>query len=81
MSAQSGVAFGDLIGWTRVAAWLVDHGLLAPSADHPLLPLPGTGGAGLDGARIALIVVSVVVWLLLRSDVLSRRRRIPPHQY
>ncbi len=81
MSTDTGLAFGDIIGWTRIAAWLVDHGLLAPGADHPLLPLPGADGAGLDDARIAVIVVAVLVWLLLRSDIQGRRRRIPPHQY
>jgi hypothetical protein len=75
------VSFGDIIGWTRIVAWLVDHGLLAAAAAHPLVPLPGTGGAGLDVPRLAVLAAAVFVWVLLVADSRDRRRRIPPHQY
>jgi len=81
VTADSNVGFGELIGWNHIAAWLVDNGILAPAADHPLVPVPGTGGAGIDGARIAVVVVAIIVWLLLLSDIRGRKRRIPPHQY
>jgi hypothetical protein len=71
----------DIVGWARIVSWLVDHGLLAPADAHPLLPLPGSGGAGLDVARLVVLLAAGLIWLLLSADSRGRRRRIPPHQY
>ncbi len=75
------MSFGDILGWHRIVPWLVAHGVFAPGADHPLIPVPGAHGAGLDTPRMVVIVVAVLAWLLLASDIRDRRRRIPPHQY
>ena len=52
-----------------VAAWLVEHHVLASAAASPVLAIPGAGGAGLDWPRIipvvSLLIIAVVwcVWL------------------
>lgn len=75
------LSFGDIIGWPRIVGWLIDNGLIVPGAEHPVVPLPGTGGAGLDGPRVVAIVAILLIWLLLMADVRGRRRRNPPRQY
>lgn len=60
--------------WATGVGWLVEHQVLVPAAQHPLLGLPGSSGAGLDGPRVA--VVAGVVLALVASAVSAVRRAI-----
>lgn len=40
--------------WHRALDWLVAQHVLAAAADSPLLPLPSSGGVGLDAPRLAI---------------------------
>lgn len=51
--------------WAKGVGWLVQHQLLLPAAAHPLLPVPGGAGAGLDLPRIAAaagVLLALVAW-------------------
>ncbi len=58
------------LGWLvgnlpKVAEWLVAHRILV--SGYPMLTLPSTGGAGLDGPRIAIaaaVVAALILWLV-----------------
>lgn len=54
------------------ATLLIDHQILVAPQALPILQIPGTGGAGLDWARLvslaAVVIISLVwmVWLVAR---------------
>lgn len=59
--------------WLAGAQWLVDHHVIVAARLDPLLVIPGTGGAGLDLARVfigagVLLAVMVIAtsWLVNR---------------
>lgn len=83
LSVVGVLALGGLsvaAGWHAVVAWLTTHGVLVPAQRRPLIGVPGTAGAGLDLARLALVAA---VLLLLVAVAISavhrwiRRRREP----
>lgn len=47
--------------WNLGASWLVQHQILVPASAHPLVPLPTMQGAGLDAARLSMLVGAVVL--------------------
>ncbi|MEU4607592.1 hypothetical protein AB0F43_31795 [Kribbella sp. NPDC023972] len=54
---------------TDVAGWLTQHRLLV---EHPVIPLPGLSGIGLDAARLVvlaglLIIAGALTWIALRT--------------
>lgn len=62
--------------WSRVAAWLIAQHVLV--VGHPVLVVPGTGGAGLDGSRLAIgfaVVAAVVLWTVSSAIRAIRRRQ------
>ena len=51
--------------WGAGVTWLVEHQLLLAPGAHPLLALPAADGAGLDGARLAVLaagLLGLVAW-------------------
>lgn len=61
--------------WAQAVAWLVAHRVLIPRGGHPLLALPGSGGAGLNGPRLA---VGAAAALLLATAAAGLVRRCLP---
>jgi hypothetical protein len=57
--------------WAQGTAWLVRHHVLIAAARHPLVPIAGSGGAGLDLPR--LVIASAVVVAVLAATVTWRR--------
>jgi hypothetical protein len=47
--------------WAKAITWLLAHQVLLPRAEHPLLTLPCSGGAGLDVPRLAVLVGAVLL--------------------
>ena len=41
--------------WAKGAAWLVAHQVLVAETEQPVWVIPGTGGAGLDTARLVAL--------------------------
>lgn len=68
-------AAAAVIGWNQreaVGAWLLEHALRYELVTaHAALPVPGLGGAGLDGARLAIALGS----LLAAGSLTWRLRR------
>lgn len=55
------VALGSAgVLWLKGSTWLVAHQVLVPAAAHPVLTVPGAGGAGLDLPRVAVAAAVVV---------------------
>lgn len=51
--------------WATGVGWLVEHHVLVPAGQHPLLRIPAGAGAGLDGPRVAIVigaVLAVLAW-------------------
>jgi hypothetical protein len=78
---------GVTTGWTNATDWLLAHEFLGPATADPVLPLPATDGAGLDGMRIAVavgalavlslairVVVGAVAGTVARHTPVNRRR-------
>lgn len=67
------------IWWGNGVRWLVTHQVLVGADDHPLLPIPGLAGAGLDLPRAtiaaAVVVTAIVVAISAARRALVRRRR------
>ena len=42
--------------WLTGVNWLIQHQVLVASAAHPTITLPHSGGAGLDTARVFVLV-------------------------
>lgn len=54
-------------GWDWCVGWLVTHQVLLADTADPWLALPGFGGAGVDGHRVAIaaaVVLAVSAWLV-----------------
>lgn len=58
--------------WAQGGDWLVRHQILVAGKAHPLLTIPGMGGAGLDVGRL-MIAVGLVAVLLAGSVAVVRR--------
>ncbi len=67
-----GVAAAAVTGWADTVSWLLAHQVLVPAAEHPLLTVPGSVGAGLDVPRLALAVAAA---LLAFAGVAGAARR------
>lgn len=51
--------------WATGIGWLVEHQVLVPAGEHPLLRIPAGSGAGLDGPRVTIVVgfaLAVLAW-------------------
>lgn len=55
-----GVAGSGGALWLRGVAWLVEHQVLVAADQGPLLALPGSGGAGLDGPRVLIAAAALL---------------------
>ena len=55
LGALAAVLGSAAVLWAKGAAWLVDHQVLVAAAAQPVWVIPGTGGAGLDGARLVAL--------------------------
>ncbi|MBF6333572.1 hypothetical protein [Nocardia transvalensis] len=68
------VLFAALPGWrdTRLR-WLADHHILVAAAQQPLVTLPGNV-AGLDGHRLALLVVILALLVVCTASWVWRTR-------
>lgn len=51
-------------GWADATDWMLEHHVVVPEATHPVVSLPGAGGAGLDWTRIALAAGALLVLTL-----------------
>ncbi len=60
--------------WLAGSGWLVEHHVLVPATSTPMVPIPGTAGAGLDSPRVAIL--AAVILSTLVSAVSSARRAI-----
>mgnify|MGYP001116724447 FL=1 len=64
------VAAAALVGsaglfWLKGVGWLVEHQVLVPASQHPLVSLPSSDGAGLDLSRLAVlcaVVLALIAW-------------------
>lgn len=56
-------ALGALVryGWHSALAWMLEHHILAPASANPILALPFSAGAGLDGARLCVLLGVIVL--------------------
>lgn len=51
--------------WLQGVGWLVEHQVLVPASQHPLVALPSCAGAGLDLSRLAVlcaVALALVAW-------------------
>ena len=69
------VAVFSVATWHRLLAWLVDHDVLLPAAQDPLVTLPASDGVGLDLPRVAIAVATVVFAVVFGIAALRRRPR------
>lgn len=63
--------------WNQGSTWLVEHQILIPASDHPLIAVPTMGGAGLDLARLSIgigVVILLLVVLVVSARSLVRRQ-------
>lgn len=58
--------------WATGLGWLVEHHVLVPAGQHPLLKIPGGDGPGLDGPRIAVVVGAVLAVLAWAVSAVRR---------
>src|SRR4051812_27215649 len=58
--------------WLKGATWLVEHHLLLPAAAHALVVVPGTGGAGLDLPRLAVMAGVALATIVLAVSTARR---------
>ena len=58
--------------WSKGVVWMVAHHIVVSGASHPMVALPGGGGAGLDGPRVGLLV-GVLIALIAWAGSASRR--------
>ena len=73
--ALGGVAAAAPVWWGRAITWLLAHQVLVPRAERPLLTLPGSGGAGLDVPRLAILTAALLLCLAAAVGVLRRHLR------
>lgn len=57
---------------SKITDWLIDHRVLAPASADPIVVVPHTSGAGLDGRR--LVALAAVLVALIAVGVLARIR-------
>jgi len=48
-------------GWHSALGWMLEHHVLAPASANPILALPFSAGAGLDGARVCVLLGALVL--------------------
>lgn len=79
--ALGGVVASAGVWWAEAVRWLLAHRVLVAAGDHPLLRLPGSGGAGLDLPRLALATAALLLLTAAAAGALwrhPRRRRGEP---
>lgn len=62
-----------LTAWSNAVAWMLEHKVLVPAANEPLLTFPHSDGAGLDYSRC--FVIAAAVLLIGFGGVQAVRRR------
>lgn len=67
----AGVAYW---GWSQGGTWLVKHQILVSAKAGPLLTIPGMADAGLDSARLTIVVGLIA--LAVVASVAGIRRAI-----
>ncbi len=63
--------------WATGMGWLVEHQILVPASQHPVLRMPGGSGAGLDSPRVAVglgVIVAVLAWAVSAARRAIARR-------
>jgi hypothetical protein len=60
--------------WPHIVTWLIAHRVLLPRRMDPTAVLPGTGGAGLDMPRLALVAAALLIAAAVTSTVFRARR-------
>lgn len=74
------VALFVIPGWASGRLrWLTAHHILVPAASHPMWTLPG-GSAGLDGPRVTLLIVLVVIAVAVGGSALWHLGRRTIHR-
>ena len=58
--------------WLSGTQWLVEHHILLPASQQPLVQIPGAAGAGLDLGRVA--IGAALVLALLAAGASAARR-------
>ncbi|MCZ4238225.1 hypothetical protein O4H25_15400, partial [Staphylococcus equorum] len=46
--------------WSTAIAWMVEHSILIASEASPMVQIPASDGAGLDGRRLIIAVAAVI---------------------
>ena len=59
--ALAGAVGAAATWWTRTVGWLLTHRVIVAASEHPVLVLPGGGGTGLDGPRLALAAAAALL--------------------
>ena len=70
--ALGGVVASAGVWWAEAVRWLLAHRVLVTAGDHPLLRLPGNGGAGLDLPRLALATAALLLLTAAAAGALWR---------
>ncbi len=73
--ALGGAAAAAPLWWAKGVTWLLAHQVLVPRAEHPLLTLPRSGGAGLDVPRLAILTAALLLCLAAAGGALRRHLR------
>ena len=68
------VAAAVLAGWRTAVAWMVDHAVLLPATQDPAITVPAAGGAGMDLARLGVVIAGVVAIVALSTTAVGRIR-------
>lgn len=66
----------SLATWHRVIDFLVDRQILLPASTDPLLPVPAANRAGLDVARLAILVAGLAIVVVFGASEIRRRSRV-----
>lgn len=65
--------------WLKGITWLIEHQILIGAEADPLLALPRSGGAGLDGPRV--LIACAVLLALLAFGVSTLLHATTRHRY
>jgi hypothetical protein len=60
--------------WHQGVLWLISRRVLLPARAHPMVIVPGTGGAGLDFARFAILVAALLAFTAVAVTAIRRRQ-------
>lgn len=60
--------------WLSGTQWLVEHHILLPAGQEPLVQIPGASGAGLDLARVT--IGAAIILAALAAAASAARRAI-----